>query len=76
MAYTVPLITSLLGVDMEKALAAAHGAYMRRCAKCEVAQPITLFPKHKLGKHGYSPYCKACEAERTREYRKRKRGIV
>lgn len=41
----------------------------RACNKCGVAKPVEAFPKQTGCKGGIRPTCKACMAEKTREWR-------
>lgn len=44
---------------------------MKRCSGCGAQKPFSEFTKHKLGRDGLRPRCKACTSEEAAEYRAR-----
>ncbi len=48
----------------------------KTCTRCKILKDISFFIKQKTGKFGVASYCKSCNVERNREYKKRIRERV
>ena len=46
------------------------------CTKCKDEKLVSEFPKDKITKDGFHPWCKSCNSERQKEYRKSISGSV
>src|SRR5262245_30768892 len=44
---------------------------LKTCRHCLKLRPLTEFSPYRKSKDGYAYYCKACNAERIREWRRR-----
>ena len=51
-------------------------AITKTCAKCGVAKGLECFGKHRLGKSGLQPACRACRAIEKRKYVEKNREKV
>lgn len=44
---------------------------MKTCSLCGVEKQLSLFQKNPLGKYGVRSYCRECQLERNKTYKKR-----